>query len=187
MKKLLLIIFSVGFLAIIVSSSTSTIFLGRTSLFNNSFSVAISSNTDIKLNEIIPNPNGDDNAPMPNGEWVELYNSGSSPIDVNGWRLYDAIDSHELDITAANVLGGSTIIPTHGFLVVYRNCDSDFSLNNDSSGDTVRLYDGLISVGNLIDSYNYTNPNASWVFARIPDGNGLWVASSTQTPGGPNV
>jgi len=187
MRKLLLIIFSAGFLAIIVSSSTSTIFESRSSLVDNSFSVATSNNTDIKLNEIISNPDGDDDASMPGGEWVELYNSGPSQIDVNGWRLYDAIGSHELAITAANVSGESTIIPTHGFLVVYRNCDSDFSLNNDSSGDTVRLYNGLINAGNLIDSYNYTNPNASWVFARIPDGIGLWVASSTPTPGGPNV
>ena len=76
---------------------------------------------DVVLNELMVNPSGDETL----GEWVELYNKGGSPIDLNGWYLYDAIDTHALEITAANVTGGSTTIASGGFLVVNRNGDTD--------------------------------------------------------------
>lgn len=149
----------------------------------------------IVLNEFVPNPTGNDDAPKPGGEWVELYNNGSISVDVNGWVLYDSDDSHDLAINAGNsdnngnVLdSGETIVPTHGFLVVYRDGDGSFALNN-TGGDNVRLYNGPISSGGiLIDSHSYTlSPvpiNKS--FARIPDGTGAWV-DPDPTPGKPNV
>lgn len=79
-----------------------------------------------------------------------------------------------------------TLIPSGGFLVIYRNDDLDFSLNN-IGGDTVRLYDGEIeNVANLIDSYTYTvNAPEGKSFARIPDGSNNWV-DPIPTPGLPN-
>ncbi len=122
---------------------------------------------DVVLNEFVPNPIGDDDAPIPKGsdddtgEWVELYNRGDLPVDVAGWYLYDAYDDHELIISASNSDNngdtddaGETIVPVGGFLVVYRNGDSDFSLNN-SGDEEVRLFDGHISSANLIDSHAY--------------------------------
>ena len=187
MKKILLIIFSLGFIALLVDHGTTAIFESEVILADSQITASSASNLDVRLNEIMPKPEGDDDAPMPNGEWVELYNQSSWPVDVNGWWLYDAIDSHELLIAASNVSGGSTIIPAGGFLVVYRNGDADFSLNDSVAGDTVRLFNGPIISGTLVDSYNYINPINNWVFARIPDGIGSWIASSTPTPGGPNV
>lgn len=147
----------------------------------------------IVLNEFLPNPSGDDDAAKPAGEWVELYNNGTSAIDVNGWTLYDALDDQELVISAGNSDNnsntedaGETIVPAGGFLVVYRDGDGDFSLNN-TGGDTVRLYNGAIGVATLIDSYAYaTDASAGKSFARIPDGTGVWV-DPIPTPGKPNV
>lgn len=145
----------------------------------------------IVINEFVPNPTGADDASMPGGEWVELYNNGSSGVDVNGWILYDSNDTHELFISTGNsdnnnntADSGETIVPAGGFLVVYRNADSDFALNN-TGGDSVRLYTNTISGGGvLIDSYSYTlDPvpdNKS--FARIPDGTGNFV-DPIPTPG----
>jgi hypothetical protein len=141
----------------------------------------------IVINEFLPNPKGKDNAPMPNGEWVELYNKGESDVDVAGWMLYDEKDSNELPITPDNTNTGSTIVPAGGFLVVYRNGDGDFALDN-KGGDTVRLYDGKISDGaNLIDSHTYTiDALEGKSFARIPDGSNNWE-DPIPTPGEPNV
>ena len=143
--------------------------------------------TGIVINEFLPNPRGRDDARKPKGEWVELYNKGSNEIDVAGWVLYDENDSNELPITSANTNTDSTIISAGGFLVVYRNGDNDFALDN-KGGDTVRLYDGKISDGaNLIDSHTYTiNAHEGKSFARIPDGSNDWV-DPIPTPGEPNV
>ena len=36
------------------------------------------------INEVIPNPNGADDANYPNGEWFELYNNGGMDVDLTG-------------------------------------------------------------------------------------------------------
>jgi hypothetical protein len=130
--------------------------------------------TTVILNEFVPNPAGGDDAAAPGGEWVELYNYGTSNVDVAGWYLYDSYDAHELAITAANTFSGDTIVPAGGFLVVYRDGDGDFALNN-SGGDTLRLFDGDINVAGIIrDFVTYVASAASGKsFARVPDG-GVW-------------
>lgn len=141
----------------------------------------------VVINEILPNPVGDDNAAKPNGEWVELYNKSDKEIDVAGWYLYaDTIDAHALPINSERTNTGNTKIPAHGFLVVYRNSDSNFSLNQDRGGNTVRLYNGPLASGTLIDSHTYTGPvKEGKSIARIPDGGNTWY-DPIPTPGEPN-
>ena len=172
----------------------------------------------IVLNEFLPNPEGyeygfdfGNNADaMPRGEWVELYNNSDYNFNLAGYYLTNA-NGNRIDVEGCRIETGNTIIPSKGFLVVYRkggdDCTShNFSLNND--GDTVKLFD---NANRLIDSYAYTShdycnleptpgdensnttgsgtcgqvpPNKS--YARIPDGIGDWV-DPIPTPGRMNV
>ncbi len=142
---------------------------------------------DVVINEFLPNPVGDDKALKPNGEWIELYNRSQFYINVAGWKIYDNNNDHSLTIGNDNTDTGSTLIPPLGFLVVYRNGDSDFELNN-TGGDSVRLFNGRIASGaRLLDAYTYdiaALPGKS--FARIPDGSPNWV-DPIPTPGEPNL
>jgi len=136
------------------------------------------------INEILVDPTGADSATKPNGEWIELYNNASYDIDVTRWALYDNDNSHELSISSSNTNTGSTVIPTKGFLVIYKNGDTDFSLNNTT--DTVRLFNKTISSGGiLVDTYTYTSVTTNKSFARIPDGTGAWIDPKA-TPGEKN-
>jgi predicted ribosomally synthesized peptide with SipW-like signal peptide len=177
--------FKIGFLVsaalFVVSAVTMASLYDKEISTANSFTAGSSSNTDIALNEIYANPPGSAES---NGEWVEVYNIGSWAIDLNGWYLYDK-DGHSLQITSANVTGGSTLVSAKGYLVVNRNGDPYFSLNN--SNETIYLYDGIIDGGALIDSKSYptTIEDKSW--SRIPNGTGAWSDGHTPTPGGPNV
>src|SRR3989338_6201334 len=141
----------------------------------------------VVINEFTPNPAGADDAAMPEGEWVELFNPTSVSVDVDGWVLYDSSNSNELVISSANTDTGDTILPSKGFLVVYRNGDGDFILNN-SSGDSVRLFDAAIgSGGALIDSHAYAiSVPENKSFARVPDGSPNWI-DPDPTPGSPNM
>lgn len=143
--------------------------------------------THIVINEFMPNPVGNDDAAKPGGEWVELFNPTSVPVDVDGWVLYDSDNAHELVISALNTGTGDTIVPSHGFLVVYRNGNGDFILNN-TSGDSVRLFDDAIaSGGSLIDSHTYAiSAPENKSFARVPDGSANWI-DPDPTPGEPNM
>ena len=138
----------------------------------------------------MPNPSGSDQGSVGlphDGEWVELFNPTATTIDVAGFVLYDNNNTHALAITNLNTNTGGTLIPSEGYLVVYRDGDTDFELNN-SGGDSVRLFSGLITSGGvLIDSHTYVRDapeNKS--FARVPDGSSNWVDPDA-TPGEPNV
>jgi len=140
----------------------------------------------IVINEFMPDPAGSDVAAKPGGEWVELYNKGTATEDVSGWVLYDNDDSHELYITSLNTNTGGTIIGSGEWLVIYRDGDSDFNLNNDA--DAVRLFTGYpASNHTLIDSHTYSTekPEGS-SYQRIPDGSSNWV-DPVPTPGKKNT
>ncbi len=155
----------------------------------------VNNDSDIALNEYLPNPSGADDASKPAGEWVELYNKSSVDINVNGWAIYDADNTHELIISASNsdndldpTDAGETIVPAHGWLVVYRNGDADFDLAN-TGGDNVRLFNKVMTLSDstLIDSTTYgVDATDDKAFARIPDGTGGWV-DPVPTPGRANV
>ena len=41
------------------------------------------------INEIMPNADGSDQGTFPQGEWVELFNTGSSSVSLEGWTIVD--------------------------------------------------------------------------------------------------
>ncbi|OGG60668.1 signal peptidase I [Candidatus Kaiserbacteria bacterium RIFCSPHIGHO2_01_FULL_56_24] len=179
---------------------------------------------DIVLNEFLPFPDasangldfGNDASNEPDGEWVELYNNGNVPLDLADWYLSDesgGLGNQQAVISGGNTDTDGTIIPAHGWLVIYFNKPV---LNN--TGDTIFLY---TDADVLVDSYTYDNPstfcefeltpgaanagsgsgvpgngnsgdcNAALVapnksYARIPDGTGAFV-DPIPTPGGPNI
>ncbi len=163
----------------------------------------------IVLNEFLPNPEGfeygfdfgTDDSDMPQGEWVELYNNSTVARNLSGWYIWDAsgFEANKIYVTASSTASGSTVIPGHGWLVVFMN---KAVLNN--GGDDVRLYNAS---GALVDSFSYANhevcsyeptpgdPNAlsgsgsgcdpvpgNKSYARIPDGLGAWI-DPIPTPG----
>jgi hypothetical protein len=142
----------------------------------------------VVLNEVLFNPEGDDNANMPNGEWVELFNNSAIDVDVNGWYIQDNTGAaHRITVAASNSDNnlntgdsGETIVPTGGRLVVYRNNVASF----DNTADTISLYN---AANTLIDSVTYTGAKAEGMsLARIPDGIGGWI-DPVANPGTPNA
>ncbi len=127
----------------------------------------------VVLNEILPDPSGNDSTTAPNGEWVELYNNSTNPVDVNGWKLEDA-GGNQMIISAIKTEGAGTIILAGSKLKIYRRGSGEtsgpaFVMNN--TGDIVKL---LKPDGNLVDSYNYTFSVENKSFKRDPDGTGGW-------------
>jgi len=137
--------------------------------------------SNIVINEYLPNPIGSDSEPMPAGEWIEIYNRGSVTRNLSNWYLTDAYLSHKLFITAENTTSSDpstsdlNIAPGE-FMVVYRNGDLDFDLNNGFLGDTVNLHRPS---GIIVDFHVYTGILGDDVIenksmARYPDGSNSW-------------
>jgi len=97
---------------------------------------------DIKINEFLPNPDGDDES----YEWIELYNTASQNVDLSGWALQWGTSSYGSSFTlpegttiAANsylLIGGESVTDTDIMVPI----DSDLSMGAASSNaDSLRL------------------------------------------------
>src|SRR6185436_13740256 len=90
---------------------------------------------DIVINEIMYNPISGDS----DDEFIELYNRGSSSVNLGGWRLVDGVTF---------TFAANTTIPAGGYLVIARNAPHLISrYANLSSINTVGDYSGSLANG----------------------------------------
>lgn len=124
----------------------------------------------VTINEFVPDPISGQN------EWVELYNLGTEPVSLLGWKISDQLATpHEY---ALDSLGS---ISADGF-VFFEYPSGDGWLNN--GGDTVILKD---NEGNPVDSFSYSsNPGEGKSLGRCPNGTGGFVIFDTPTKGRAN-
>jgi hypothetical protein len=84
-------------------------------------------------------------------EWIELHNPGSSPIDLDGWRLSDGGD---VDITLSGKIGAYSyylLERTDDHTVADIAADQIYFGNLINSGETLKLED---ITGTIVDSAN---------------------------------
>jgi hypothetical protein len=106
-------------------------------------------------------------------DWVELYNTTDKPIDVAGMYLTDNLEKPtKYQITEASSATSSTIIPAHGYLVVW--CDGEkplsqlhasFKISND--GDELQL---MAADNSWTDRITYPAHKSDQTVGRYPDG-----------------
>lgn len=128
-------------------------------------------NSPIVLNEI--NCNGTD--------YIELYNSTNSPVDLENWVLTDdPLDQSPLRPSHRFTFGTGTTIAAHSHLVVYQG-EAGFPFGI-SCDDSIWLVNPDTEA---VDEIELPNVNAQDTFGRIPDGTGAW-AMNDPTPGAAN-
>lgn len=139
----------------------------------------------IVLNEVLADPASGE------VEFIELFNTGSAPIDVAGWTITEVsgsgnVVSHTVvsnPALSADLIAyddsGTTVVPAGGHLAL-KFAGSVQYLNND--GDTITLLDGS---GDQLDQYAYATSFTGKSDARIPDGIGDWI-DPIPTPGAAN-
>ncbi|MGW4778819.1 lamin tail domain-containing protein [Streptomyces filamentosus] len=111
---------------------------------------------DVRVNEVVTTGSVEDS--------IELYNKGTSAVDVSGWILKDDDNGSKYTIAAGTTLapGGFRAFDVHG----------KFGLG---SSDKARLY--LPDGSTLVDSHTWTGHSApSW--SRCPDGTGAFKAAA---------
>jgi hypothetical protein len=121
-------------------------------------------------------------------DWVELYNSADSAVDISVYFLTD-------DTTDIRrwMFPASTIIPAKGFLLIW--CDRDefqgpyhtnFKLSA-SAGEFVGLYSSDAAGNKTVDTLSFGVQTVDVSFGRNTDGSPLWVFQEVPTPGASNV
>lgn len=121
---------------------------------------------EIRLNEVLPAPKE-----RFSSEWVELVNSGMTPVELSGWQIDDGTGGSTPYGLAAGV-----VLASQQVLLV----ELDRALFN-NSGDDVRLIDAQ---GRTIDAFSYTGAVNDRSYCR--DALGEWHAACEPSPGAAN-
>ncbi|WP_371781752.1 lamin tail domain-containing protein [Streptosporangium subroseum] len=120
----------------------------------------------VKINEV------DSNGGTP-GDWIELLNTGATPVDVSGWIVKDNDDTHAFTVAAGTTMAAGA------FLAL--DVDPVFGLG---SADSARLF--LPDATTLADTYTWT-AHAATTYGRCPDGSGAFATTTTPTKGAANA
>lgn len=125
----------------------------------------------VLINEIFPKTD------PANSAFVELYNNGSSRVDLHQWRLENVSSP-----ATFYILNASSFIEPNGFLVFSRpQTGITFHIN----GDTVKFIDRW---GTIVDNQSYLGTlGFNIAMGRSADGSGVWTFCTEATPGKQNV
>jgi hypothetical protein len=118
-------------------------------------------------------------------DWIELYNPGSSAVDLADYTLTDDLG------TPDKWTFPSTSVPAGGFLLIW--CDDDESdgplhtnFKLDKDGEAIALYGPVAAGSTLIDAHSFAAQVDDVSEGRDGDGAAAWVAFTTPTPGASN-
>lgn len=131
-----------------------------------------------------------------NDEWIELYNPGTTAIDLTNWRLVS-------NDNTPNITFSGKIIPAGGYFLLERTDDTTVS---NITADQI-YSGGLVDTGEVLSLYDPSNQlidtansgNTGWIagstvdrtsMERIgsnPDGLGAWASNDKTTRNGLDV
>ena len=130
--------------------------------------------TPVRINEVSAANSIYVNDHFKRDDWIELYNTTSEPIDVEGMYLSDTPDNpRKHQITKGGSLA-ATVIPPHGFLVIW--CDKAPALSQLHAPFKLAAEGGDIFLTaadtSWSDCFNYTFMKGDQTAGRYPDGCG---------------
>lgn len=129
----------------------------------------------IKLNEV--ESNGD----KTNGDWVELYNTKGSAINIDGAIITDSEPTHQFVVPASTPELGA------GKYAFFRVDDPGVAGNFGlGSSDAAKLYaPNDVTLSTVVDQFSWSS-HAAVTYGRTVAGAGEWKPTSVSTPGAVN-
>lgn len=138
----------------------------------------------ISINEVCPK---NSTFPAPDGglyDWVELYNSSGSSVDISGWGLTDKdTKPYRFTFPAGTVIGAGQRLTVFcdGTAGAADTSIAPFGLS--TSGETLTLTD---AAGNQVSKITFGSMAADTSYGQYPDGSGEYYTLSC-TPGSANA
>ena len=147
---------------------------------------AMACSGSVCLNEAMPNPNGADDDTWPNGEWMEIYNSGTSAVNVLGWELENKA-SKTLAFDSTSIVGyeagnsSTWTIQPGDYMVIARNGTPTSAFYLTNSFDRINLID---SFGAVVDQASWNSTSSGTSLEEDPSSQTAdWVNTNSPTPG----
>jgi len=120
-------------------------------------------------------------------DWIELYNPTGSSLDVGGMSLNDRPNN----TVPRWIFPAGSIVPAHGYLVIYADADLPVSSTNtgfglQAKGGAVYLFNRAPNSNQIVDSVEYGLQTPDLSIGRVPAGSANW-GLTLPTPGAANV
>ncbi len=143
--------------------------------------------SDLQFSEIFANPVfSNDNSSWPGGEWFEIYNNGSTALNLTGWSAQDAAGNN-IVFDEDHVVGwnnadsNSWMIEPDGYRVIAINSTGDYGvLNNNQETLTLQLPNG-----SLAETISWSSALSGT--SKVASSSGTWITSLFPTPEQVNV
>ena len=125
----------------------------------------------------------DPNEPGDTPDWIEIYNSGSTAIDMGGMYLTDDLGDPTWQIPSGISIGsGEYLLFWADGEDEQGNTHTNFKLG--AAGEQVGLFDTDGST--VIDSITFGEQSTDYSYGRYPDANDNWRFMGIPTPGSAN-
>ncbi len=126
-------------------------------------------------------------------DWIEIYNFGNTAIDVGSMYLTDDLSEPTKWRFPTNN-PTATVIPAHGYLLVWVDNDTDdagmhASFQLSAGGEEIGLFDSSATGtdgSSLIDSITFAEQTSDISYGRYPDATDTWQFMAAPTPGREN-
>jgi hypothetical protein len=123
-------------------------------------------------------------------DWIELYNAGSTAVDLAGFYLTDDL-ANKTKFKLAEDAGDETVIGPGEYKVLWADeqmhqgpLHVNFKLSAD--GESIGLYQVTANGTNILDEVTYSTQQQNVSSSRIPNATGPFIPTSNMTPGEEN-
>ena len=144
-------------------------------------SIPFLSGAQLRINEFMASNLSDIEDPMmgQTSDWIELYNSGTKPLNLSGYYLTDNLSKPD-----KWPLPAGTVIESGGYLLFWADGEAvadhtNFKLS--ASGEFIGVFNVEFDV---VDSITYPEQRSDISYGRNNDD---WVFFETSTPGAQNL
>ncbi|RJQ59570.1 MAG: T9SS C-terminal target domain-containing protein [Stygiobacter sp.] len=115
-------------------------------------------------------------------DWIEIYNSGSSPINLKNYYVTD-----DLVLPTKYQINIDIIIAANGYVLLWAD-DANTGIHTNfklgGSGESIGLFDANAQ---LVDTVNFGEQQTDVSQGRLPSDPNSWAKFSTATPGKANL
>jgi hypothetical protein len=126
----------------------------------------------IKINEVYSR--GD----AANPDWIEIYNTGSTSVDISGYKIYD--NGGESGSKLKKEFPAGSIVPATGYIVMVVDDTTTSGFGLGSGGEKVWLEK---ADGTVIDTITFPALGVDTSYGRRPDGSANWEMITPTTKG----
>ncbi len=121
-------------------------------------------------------------------DWIEIYNSGSADVSLNGYYLSDNLADTNSWYQIPSTYSDSVTVPAGGYIVFYANKKENISImclnfKLKGSGEQIGLWNPDKVV---VDTLTFGAQTTDVSYGRFPDGSNNWFFMHTYTPGAAN-